>query len=224
MRTVAWQPSLMTTAVFPELVRRGAPAPASDADARAHALIERAERQAQSLMESARQKAASLMEAGHRDGVLQGRAEALVESRQGLQELMRSLAAARDRLEGLEAEFLRRAEELVVGLAVAVAERILQAEIAHDPSAIVRLATAAVALLPRSGEIAIRVHPESAALIQAHRDEIGDGASAHATVRVLADPTLAPGDCLVETPQSVVDATFPVQLEEARRRLLELPW
>jgi flagellar assembly protein FliH len=215
---------LITTAVFPELVRRAAPAPTSDADARAHALIERAERQAQSLMEAARQKAASLLEAGHREGVLEGRAEALVESRQGVQELIHSLAAARDRLEGLEAEVLGRAEELVVSVALAVAERILQAEIAHDPAAAVRLAKAAVALLPRPGEIVIRVHPEGAALMQAHRDEIGDGASEHGTVRVVADPTLAPGDCLVETPQSVVDATFPVQLEEARRRLLELPW
>lgn len=224
MRTVAWRTSPMATAVFPELVQRMEPKTPADADARAHALVAGAERQAQSLMESARQKAAGLVDEARREGMLQGRAEALVESRKALEDLLRGLTAARDRLHGLEAEWRTRAEELVVSLALAVAQRILHAEIARDPAAIQRLAAAAVAVLPRGGEITIRVHPDSAAVLEAYRETLTDGAREHTAVRVVGDGALAPGDCLVETPHCVVDATFAAQVEEARRRLLELPW
>jgi flagellar biosynthesis/type III secretory pathway protein FliH len=40
----------------------------------------------------------------------------------------------------------------------------------------------------------------------------------------VSDPTVPVGGCVVETPHSMVDATFPAQLEEARRRLREEPW
>lgn len=227
MHNAAGKSSTVKTAVFPELAHRPSSAHASEpvnAQARAHAILEQAERQAQALMESARQKVASLVEAAHREGALQGRAEALAEAREGLREVSRSLAAVHDRLRALETETRARAEECIVDLSVALARRILETEVSQDPAAILRIAKTALAALPSPEEVTIRVHPDQAGLLQAHRDELIEATPELAGLRIHVDATVAPGGCLVETPHSVADATFPAQLDEARRRLLEAPW
>jgi flagellar assembly protein FliH len=193
-------------------------------EAGAHSTLERVERQAQALMEAARHKASALMEAGHREGLVQGRAEAITEAQNGLRDLTQSVSTAAERLQALEAECRKQAEGMVVSLALAVAERILQAEVARDPTAILKVVRGALALLPTPGEVVIRIHPEAVALLQAHRDALQGGTRAVENLRIVGDPAVSAGGCVVESPHSMVDATFPAQLEEARRRLREEPW
>jgi len=222
MSNVLWQALHTTPAIFPELTRR-ATAP-GDVEAGAHAALERVERQAQALMEAARHKASALMEAGRREGLVQGRAEAIAEAQNGLRDLTQSVSSAAERLQALETECRMRADEMVVSLALAVAERILQVEIVRDPNAILGIVRGALALLPTPKEVAIRIHPEAVALLQAHRDALQDAAPEAEHLRIVSDPGVSAGGCVVETPHSMVDATFPAQLEEARRRLREEPW
>jgi flagellar assembly protein FliH len=222
MSNVLWQALHTTPAIFPELTRR-ATAP-GEGDAGGHATLERVEREAQALMEAARRKASALMEAGHREGLVQGRAEAIAEAQNGLRDLTQSMSRAAERLQALGAECRVQADEMVVSLALTVAERILQAEIAQDPNAILKIVRGALALLPAPGEVAIRIHPEAVALLHAHRDALQGVTPEVEHLRIVSDPTVPVGGCVVETPHSMVDATFPAQLEEARRRLREEPW
>jgi flagellar assembly protein FliH len=222
MSNVLWQALHTTPAIFPELTRR-ATTP-GEAEAGAHATLERVERQAQALMEAARHKASALMEAGHREGLVQGRAEAIAEAQNGLRDLTHSVSRAAERLKALETECRMQADDMVVSLALAVAERILQVEIAQDPNAILTIVRGALALLPTPGEVAIRIHPEAVALLHAHRDALQDAAPEAEHLRIVSDPAVPAGGCVVETPHSMVDATFPAQLEEARRRLREELW
>lgn len=220
------QTSAAAAAVFPELIRHRRPFGSSAAlDGPGHAVLDQAEGQAQALMASARQKAAGLLEEARREGTLQGRAEGLAEARQGLQELAGSLTAACERMRALETEGRVRLEELIVTLALATAERVLHVEIAQNPAAILEQVKRALAALPAGGgDVILRVHPTCAERLREHREELLESARAAAGLRVLADPAVAAGGCVVETPYSVVDATFPVQLAEARRRLLEATW
>jgi len=226
MNRATSQRSAMTAAVFPELVGgqgcRPSTAPPTAED-QAQAILEQADRQAQALMGSARQKAASLVDAWHREGVLQGRAEGLAETRRSLQELTQALSAGCERLAALESECRARAEELIVDVGLAVAERILRAEIAQDRTVLLGVVKAAVAALPEPGPTTIRIHPDGVELVQAHLDEVAAQAPSISGIQVLADPSVALGGCVVETPHSVVDAAFPAQLAEARQRLLEAP-
>jgi flagellar assembly protein FliH len=220
-----WQTSAAAAVVFPELIRRCGPSGSSAAlDGPGHAILEQAEGQAQALMVSARRKAAALLEEARREGALQGRAEGLAEARQGLQELTGSLTAACERVRALEGECRARLEDLIVTLALATAERVLHAEITQNPAAILEQVKSALAALPAGGDVVIRVHPTCADRLRTHREELMESAPEPAGLRVVADPAVATGGCLVETPHSVVDATFPVQLAEARRRLLEAAW
>ncbi len=226
MSSTPWSAAPLERAVFPEFAGGGLPsADASPADpaARAHQIVREAEREAQTLVEAARQRAAIVAQEGYREGRLQGRAEALAEGRGRLQQAAGGLEAAAARLHTLEAEFRARVSETIVSLALAVAERICRAEIAHDPAVILRAVQEAVGLLPEPGDVVVRVHPEQLAMLQEHRAG-GPGTGGIATgLRFLSDPTVDPGDCLVETPDCLVDATLATQLEAARQRLRSIP-
>ena len=212
--------------IFPDLTPRSQSAgsvASSDPDAEAHRAVEHAECQAQALMESARQKASVLLQEGLREGRLQGRAEALAEARQRLHELSQGLTAACARLQALDAEFRTRAGEVVVDLALLIAERILHAEVRREPTLLVQTVRTALAALPGPAEIVIRANPESVALLQAHRMELEDTVEG-AAMRIVGDPTILEGECVVEAPHALVDATFSAQLAEAKRRLQGGTW
>jgi len=213
---------LHTLAVFPDLAAGKSPdtsACAQDLGARAHQILQEAEQEAQTLLGAARQKAASLEQEGYRDGLLQGRAEAFAEARTGIQQLVTALGAGAARLRSLEEEFRRHAGETVIDLALAVAERILRAEVARDSRATLRVVQAALDALPEHGEVVVWIHPDQCAMLQDHRSELLAAAEGATALRILGDPTVEAGGCRVETPGSLVDATLSGQLEEARRRL-----
>ncbi len=213
-------------AVFPELGARrsGPPTSAAEGDpARPHAILRRAEAQAQALVEAARQKAAAQLQEGYREGQLQGRGEALAECREQLANLVASLATAVSRVEALEHEIRSQGTQLIVTLAQAVARRILQAEITADPAAVLGVVRGALGGLPAAGDIVVRIHPAQQAILEQQQTALQECCLERTTLRVLADPAVEPGGCLVEAPGCLVDATVTRQLEEAARRLRETP-
>ncbi|HSB73580.1 MAG TPA: FliH/SctL family protein [Candidatus Methylomirabilis sp.] len=215
-------PARTGLAVFPELSGRSGRRPASvetDGPDGAHAILRGAEQQAQALMEAARQKAGAAVEAGHREGRLQGHAEALSEYRERLRLLAAGLATAAARIATLEEEVRSQGAETVVRLALEVARRILGAEAAQDPAVVLRAVRTALQLLPEPGEVVVRIHPDQHAILQAHRGELCEAREGLTSLRFQADAAIEPGGCLVEAPGSLADATIAAQLEEAGRRL-----
>lgn len=213
-------------AVFPELARDPSRPEASlpaHARRRAHQIVREAERDAQALVEAARQKASAMAAEGYRDGRLQGQAEALAEMRGQIQQLAAALETAITRIRCLEEDFRARAIEVVVELALAVAERICRDRFRQDPAAILPTVQEALTLLPEAGEIVVRMHPDQLATLRGYRDGPLGRLESEWNLRLLPDPSMEVGDCLVETPASLVDATLAEQLDEARRRLRGLP-
>ena len=228
MPEVQRSPARIERAVLPELVGRPpAPGPEDAEEAvrrRAHQMLRAAEREAQDLVAAARAQAAERAQEGHREGALQGRAEALREARAQLRELAAALALALAGVRTLEERIRAEAAESVTALGLAVAERIV-GEAAADADVTRRAVRAALAVLPEPGQVVIRVHPDHHGALLAHRDELlaAPGPEAISALRLVPDPAVERGGCLVETPGCLVDATVRGQLEEARRRLLGEP-
>jgi flagellar assembly protein FliH len=217
----------VSLAVLPELGGGGGlagPAWQSDQESRAREILERAERQAQLVMEAARQKAAGVMAEGHREGLLQGRAEGIREGRARGAGLVRCLEEAADGLRALEIAWRARAEQTVVELALALAERILQTAVTQEPAHVLRATAAALAALPTGGEVTLRVHPDLVEIVEGSLEAVAAHAPANNRLRVLGDGALGLGGCVVEGPGILVDATYAGQLAEARRRLEASPW
>jgi flagellar assembly protein FliH len=157
---------------------------------------------------------AAQVEEAYRQGLGAGEKKAasqLAPLLESLSNVIRELAAARPRAR-LEAE------ESMVALAIAVARRVLNREIATDPEAIAGLIRSATGRLNAREIHRLRLSPSDAEAVRQRRDALGLPAS----VEIAADPALAPGGAVFETLRGEVDASVTTQLDEIQRGFADL--
>jgi flagellar assembly protein FliH len=97
-------------------------------------------------------------------------------------------------------------------LSVAIAEKILKAEVSCDEALTERLARETLQKAGRDVKtVLIKVHPEQLTMVRAaFRDNPPDGLRAELTV--VDDDTVDWGSCIVETDSGLIDARFSTQL------------
>jgi flagellar assembly protein FliH len=165
---------------------------------------------------------------GYQEGWEAGRAEALAEaqarahaeaaaSRARLDALLTAtevrLAEAVDRMTAEGALVAERAGEL----AGAIAEAVVGHELATHPEPATAAARRALALAPDAIAVTLHLHPDDVAVLDA------DALGTSATVRVVADESLAPGDCIAEAGWTTVDARVATALARVREALATDP-
>lgn len=202
--------------VFAELHRRPAPPPAPEPGRGAegleavreghriaHAIIARAEAQAQEISAAAREQ-----------GFEAGRREALEHASVELRQVLAALAAAAARLEQARQDLAATLGGELPGLAVAIAERLLQHELTTRPETLLEVIRDAVhAVLPAT-RVEIRVHPDDLAVIERHRQLLAD-VLAGVDVRFEPTPTVGRGGCFVETPALTLAGGLPQRVARA---------
>ncbi len=111
------------------------------------------------------------------------------------------------------------AEKQMIDLAFALAERIVRREIARSPDIPLDLVREALDLVGRNKPLRIIMHPTD------HRENLDElrrmAAAVHRTgeVELVADQSVEPGGCVVETPDGRVDQTVSAQLTRIREEL-----
>jgi flagellar biosynthesis/type III secretory pathway protein FliH len=140
----------------------------------------------------------------------------------------REAAAAVDRLTGAaEAVVAERrallagAEETVVRIALALAERIVKDRVEIDEETVLRTVREALALAADRREVVLRVHPDDLTLVKEHRPEWLEKLSEADNLRVEGDGRVRRGGCLVETETGDVDGRIDRQLKTMARTLIE---
>jgi flagellar assembly protein FliH len=136
--------------------------------------------------------------AGHSEGLSKGEGEVQTQAHR-LRALIASLARP---LEQLDA----RVEEELVALVIALVRQLVRREIRTEPGVIVAAIREAVAVLPQSArEVAVKVHPEDAALLrEVYSEHLGEDGPGW---RLVESPAVTRGGCVVVTSTSEVDAT-----------------
>ncbi len=134
------------------------------------------------------------LQAGKRDGYAEGQARALAEAKR--------IGQAADGLEKAMQEFDQQVADELLALAVEIARQVVRQELAGRPESILAVVNEALAYLPHQ-HATIHLNPEDASLVRSY---LGD-ALAHAGHRILEEPTLKPGDCLLEASGSQIDAS-----------------
>lgn len=179
------------------------PAAVVDAGLEARRLLEGARREADQLLSEARAQAAAL-----RDQALQqGRAEAEAE-------FTTLLAAARADAQRVQAAALPAAR----GLATRMAEKIVGRALALEPSVVADIAAQALAAArARAGTVTLRIHPDDRAAIETARPGFVARLGTAVELRVVDDPSMVPGGCVVDTPAGRLDARLATQLAALER-------
>lgn len=148
--------------------------------------------------------------AGRGEGMLQGFAEVQAQAHQ-FRSLIDSLARPLALLDA-------RVEEELVGLVTAMVRQLVRREIRTQPGVIVAAIREAVAVLPLSTrEVAVKVHPEDAALVR--EAFLGHASEAEPGWRIVENPAIARGGCMVVTSTSEVDATVERRLAAVIRHV-----
>jgi flagellar assembly protein FliH len=207
-------PEPSSPALWPSPEAIGEPAPRADAADRQALEVESAIHLEQRIADERQRASAAGHEAGLREGRQREREEQaaalkLAEQRRMQQaaELVASFAQAR-------AQYLAAIEHEVVGLALAVAARILRREAQMDPLLLTGAVRVALGQLAASTSVLLKVPPEEF--------ELWQETMAHLPGRiekptVLAGEGMKLGDCRLETTVGCVDLGLRAQLAEIER-------
>jgi flagellar biosynthesis/type III secretory pathway protein FliH len=158
-----------------------------------------------------RGQAAAARDEAVRQGYEQGRA-------MGAAEIAALIAEAR-----VQAGRLRQAATpTAIALAVKMAEQIVGRAVTLAPGLMADIAGAALdACRPRGDWVRLRVHPDHAGAVIAHRDALAARAPRGAALDVVADDSVGRAGCVIETAFGRVDARLETQLAALERALTE---
>lgn len=138
--------------------------------------------------------------------------------RQRLQQARRALQDAAGQLDRLRQDLLKEAEAQLVDLAVNIAAKILAQEIQAGRYEIEPIVAEALKGVPPRQEVVVHLHPDDFAACRPGERDDGDGAC----VRFVSDPDIRPAECIIETPEGIVEAAVETQLNGAAEVLKAL--
>lgn len=176
------------------------------------------EREAEALLAQAREKAAAILgqalaesenvkERARIEGAEAGRREALDRDAALVGEVVRRIEARRE-------DLCAEAGRDLLRLAVAIAERIVRAEIGRGRPVAEAGVRRAIELSSRRHDLSIRVHPADFERLAGLRARLSE-------IRFDADASLAEGGAVAECAEGRVDLEIRTQLDRIERELLE---
>jgi flagellar assembly protein FliH len=149
---------------------------------------------------------------GYRDGLvaLEGFKQSF--AHQATMQIGALLQAIGGQLDALQQEMA----ESVAATALALARQVVRSELTHRPDAVARVAQEALeTLLLSARHITLRIHPDDHPLVADGAADILEARGA----RLVADPLIERGGCIVESSIGVVDATVETRWRRAAAAL-----
>jgi len=154
---------------------------------------------------------------GYRDGLVALEAFKQSFARQATSQVGALLASIGAQLDGLQQELAQS----VAATALALAHQVVRSELAQRPESVVQVAQEALeTLLLSARHVTLRVHPDDQPLVADGAAEVLEARGA----RLVADPSIERGGCIVESSIGVVDASVETRWRRAAATIgLEAP-
>jgi flagellar assembly protein FliH len=115
-------------------------------------------------------------------------------------------------------DYIQQAEQDVVKLVMAVVEKILPQHFIDAPQVVLPIVRDAILKVKDQKDLKIHVAPQDYDMVLLARNELrGILTYGDASIDLLSDQSMRPGDCLIETPNGTVDARLATQIELIRQ-------
>ena len=153
--------------------------------------------------------------AGREEGLAQGLADfekRLSAEKQAIVQAAREFALRKD-------AYFQKVEGEVVGLALAIARKILHREAQVDPLLLAGVVRVGLDKIAAGTRVRLKVHPDQVAGWQKFFSQQHEMQS---VPELLGDRTLEPGHCLLETELGSTDLTLEAQLKEVEQGLFDI--
>lgn len=207
-----------------------------DFEREGHAVLARAKAQATELLQAARQRgvaqAKAAREAAYAEGLAAGRKAGEAQIRKEIREEVQKttandvqaaigiLGAALANVEQNKHRLLAQAEQGLLNVAIAIAQRVCKHLPEFDRNAVVENCRQTLQAVGRHGDLELRVHPDDLSMVETWAAEFVAQTERLDTVNVISDPTVDRGGCLVCGRDVRIDATIAAQLDRIARAVV----
>ena len=200
------------------------------AEKQAQEMLDKAQAEAEKIVADTKKEAKELLnkvqKEGYDAGYKDGKEKGIKDGREKIEDELAKIVKqtnekARKTLQDAKeqtADYFIEAEDDIVKVVLMAIEKILPQHFLDAPQVILPVVREAINNVRDQKEIIIHVEPYSYDLVLMARPEfksmLTDGT---ATIEVVSDEALKPGDCVIETPNGGVDARLSTQLDLLKR-------
>ena len=160
---------------------------------------------------------ASPREEEYARGCADGERRARAEFASAIASALSALTEAIAHVQLHEAPWIANAEENLAAMAVVIAQHVIEREVTADAQIVRELVRRALVQLPLDQTISIRLHPDDLAACESVLAP--DASGRQRDLRLMPDPRMHRGGCLVEGRERVIDGRVDTSLERAYRSL-----
>ena len=189
-----------------------------DAAADAEELIRGAQERALLLIEDAQRRAAEIENDARAKGFEQGIGDGRNAAQAEMDEMLETMRGLIEMARAERHKIIQTAEPEIVRLSVAIAERILNAHVALDQTAVLEMTRAALTRLVNRETVTVRVNPIDIETMRQHREKLMSMNDID-NLRLIEDQRVDRGGVVIETDAGTIDAKISTQLREVRRLL-----
>jgi flagellar assembly protein FliH len=199
---------------------RGAAFNFDDMAAQAGQYLEEIRVQAESILTEARSEADRIRTQAETEGkhAAQQTAERVVETRIAAT-LVPALGKLATEVQQAKETWIAQWERELVHLATAIAEKIVRREIAQQPEITLDLVRESLALAAGSPRLKIRLSPADFDALGTHVAELAEHIGTVGAADVVADESISPGGCRVESEFGVIDQQIESQIARITEEL-----
>lgn len=194
----------------------------AQAQEEARTLVERARHEKDQVLAEAHQQAERIKADAHQGGVAEGRKAGMEEIRRELDDYLTQALARLAEADALREQRILDSEPEILRLAVAVAEKVLQAELELKPKKQLSILQKALTRIPGAVGYKIRLHPGDLEKLAEMVPQLQTVFSEPKQVEMVADPAVEPGGCFITTELGNVDARIGTQMELILAELLKV--
>ncbi len=193
-------------------------------------LLAQARTEADSIVKAARLEADDIKKKAHKEGYAVGEEKGIAagekagveEARLEWQSLMQETEMLINELQTSRMALLKSSEEEMVRLVLAMTRRVIKAESSVKPEIVLRNIDAAINKISDVDKIVLRINMKDKSMAEAHKERLLKRLSGLTELRIIEDPSLAPGGVRIETGVSTIDATIESQADELEKSLLKI--
>lgn len=164
-------------------------------------------------------------EARFQEGFEAGKKMAYEQTLTEMKQQVKNLAITVDGVREKQVHLIERVREFTVDFALQIVEKIIGSEaianVKVDRQRLLDIVNDVADRFADSAKFVFRLHPEVAASIEEHREEIQANLPASVAFTVIEDPSLKKCDCLVESDFGILDARLETQLQQIRHAVHE---
>ena len=119
-------------------------------------------------------------------------------------------------------DYIIHAENTMAEMVINIANKVLAQHFIEVPQLILPLVQEAIQKVKDQPEVKVRVAPEAYELVLMAKNELQAQLEGNASLEVVSDTSLQAGDCMLESPNGVVDAGLATQLQAVEKAVRDV--